>query len=147
MQGRANTFLEKKYQNSPALPAPQEKNVRSITRNVSVYKLHWNMDNFKFNLLSRSQFDSVSISSSQLCSKYYHAMKFFWQRNFAIVARKFCGTQWNMAFVSSVSSHGITSGGLIHKSTDHSFFLDHLLITPTAKLITFPWPKWTIGMF
>ena len=40
------------------------------------------MDNFKFNLLSRSQFDSVSISSSQLYSKYYHAMKFFWRRNF-----------------------------------------------------------------
>ena len=43
-----------------------------------------------------------------------------------------------MAFASSVSSHGITSGGLIHKSTDQSFFFGSLGYNANCKANHFP---------
>ena len=52
-----------------------------LTRNVH---FKWNIWNFKFNFLSRGQLvrASILIGSSYLYSKYYHAMRVFWQLNF-----------------------------------------------------------------
>ena len=42
-QGRANTFLGKKSQNSPALPPPR-KNVPSLTLKCYIHQIHYSVD-------------------------------------------------------------------------------------------------------
>jgi len=60
------------------------------TRN---FLFNWNMDNFMFNFLSQGQLESLhlSVGSSYLYSKYYHA-----KRVFAIIARMLCENHLNI---------------------------------------------------
>ena len=53
------------------------------------------MYNFKLNFLSRGHLESLNLDKIFLPSKYYHAMKFFSNLIFVIIARMLCGNTLN----------------------------------------------------
>ena len=75
---------------------PPEKNPGSAPGNVS---FKWNMDNFKFNFLSRGQLESLFKSREVLIN--FIPRGFSGNLIFAIIARMLCGNHLNPVFLVS----------------------------------------------